>query len=811
MKYLLSPQLGVKLFAFVFSLLSVPLVHGQIQTFGVTFEADSLSQLPATSPGSGDTPTALFGNFANTLSVQNVSGNPGSSGATGKVLTAQVPVTGNYQSIEFAGALNSGIVAEDSVKVSFDFLAHALANHDGFAFMRCYDESGESFADLGFSFDGNSYNIGLLDYDPASGNYLGWLSPPFPTNNFETGRWYHLEALIDLNQNTLQLWVDGTDYGVVAGISRATGSGYAGAYLDWGTAYQGICSIDNFEVEVLQQAVLPEPPAGFQALLTPEDHGGTIIRIPCGDFRERGLDWEHGGSASLLYDSLYQGVSGYRLRIDSSMNEADARLWSFKPFPIQANRTYEVSALIRTDFPRATWEMNIGLHGAETDGTIGLGGRYAGMPAITTGPDGWERWTWRFTPHWDDRYESVRVFLGAHEYGPGFDQTVSLEIADLAFVELPPTPLVPFPPGEGVSFPGGAGNLPMQIESVLAGSDTLTVQVTGATYQFLPASNTILLRQRIDYDRQLAELTQLPLANLTVHSQSNSEVILVGDKLTIGVQMDGVLVISPHEGVSPILKSSIGGDFNRMKGGDVLCQDDFGGFTLNLYTPKGTGVSPQLSMLTSGVDFPLLEGDDLTSTGDANPGWEVQVNAQAGERIFLSAFPCRPYDWEKSFEYQWGLSDYDQSLDYTIPPYTSDWVLWNINQRGWAMSFGERYEVRDNVPYQQHMDSILAAGDQWSAYFSQWFYYSRDAEEWTNEIMRWRNTFGMGAIYSDGLAQDDWLSAYEAMRRLRGEVFPDGNIIIHDSYPQSGVPAASFRPFIYTYATSTYMGDSMPK
>ncbi|MEM9359037.1 MAG: hypothetical protein AAGB04_22875, partial [Pseudomonadota bacterium] len=81
-------------------------------------------------------------------------------------------------------------------------------------------------------------------------------------------------------------------------------------------------------------------------------------------------------------------------------------------------------------------------------------------------------------------------------------------------------------------------------------------------------------------------------------------------------------------------------------------------------------------------------------------------------------------------------------------------------------------------------------------------------EEWTNEVKRWRDTYGMTAVYSDGMAQDDWLSAYEAMRRLRGEVFPDGDIVIHDSYPQSGIPAAAFRPFLYSYATATYMGET---
>lgn len=184
------------------------------------------------------------------------------------------------------------------------------------------------------------------------------------------------------------------------------------------------------------------------------------------------------------------------------------------------------------------------------------------------------------------------------------------------------------------------------------------------------------------------------------------------------------------------------------------------------------------------------------------------TNVQPGELLFVSVFPSRPYDWAKSFEHFWTLNNYDGSLAYNDPEYVDNWVLWNFSERGWAMSFGERYELRDNIPYQDHFNAIASAGDSWSAYFSQWFYYSRDAAEWTNEILRWKNEYGMGAIYSDGMAQDDFLSAYEAMRRLRENVFPSGDILIHDSFPQSGIPAAAFKPFIYSYATSTYMGEN---
>ena len=782
----------------------------QLPTFRVDFDDDTIGTLPATGQGNTTRPTLLAGDFATTLRVDTLSGDVGGSTAAGRVADVTVPVPGGYRLLDFEGLHSSGIVTAGTVRVGFDFLAHADVAQAGFAFLRSYDESGESFADVAFGFDGDSYTVGLLSYDSLTGDYLGWLEPPFPANTFAAGTWHRFELLIDLDSNTARLLVDGEDHGVEASISRATGTGYAGAYYNFGAAFAGRAALDNFTVTVPAPVDLPAAPPGLTDLLSVDDHGGTVYRWPCADFRRRGIDWESEFNAYLLYDSLYAGLSAYRLAVTEALDEADARLFGLKGFPYQPNRTYEVSALIRTDFPRATWELNWGFYGLMADGTRGDGDRYGGMPAITTGPDGWERWTWRFTPHWDDRFVEMGVFLGVHEYGPGFDDAVTFELADLALVELPPVPLEPFAPGAGVTFPGGAGALDMAVEAVSESADTLRVRVTGADWIFDRTAGTLDLHQRIDYPRPLAQLHDLPLAGLEVTSQTPDAVVLTNAQLTIGVQLDGVLVISPHAGALSVpVVSRIGGDFNRYAGGDLLCTDDFGGYTVNVHTPKGTGTLPRLMLDDPALPFATIAATDLVATGAAAPGWTATATVDPGERLFVSAFPSRPFDWEKSFAYHWSINEYNQPVsEYEDPAYVDAWVLWNFSQRGWAMSFGPRYELRPDVPFPAHVAAVEDQGDRWATYFSQWFYYSRDAAEWAAEVGRWRDEYGMSAVYSDGLAQDDWLSAYEAMRRLRGEVFPDGDILIHDSYPQSGVAAAGFRPFIYAYATGTYMGES---
>ena len=793
---------------FVFTMVTTAKAQVKIDA---TFETDVIGQLPTTAPGNGTKPTSLTGNFQNTMTIQAVSGNTGGSSASGKVVELNVPASGNFNLMDFSALLNSGIIEEGIIKISFDFMAIGASNN-GFAFLRNYDETNESIADLGFNFSGSTFTVGILNYDPVTGEYIGWEEPAFPNNSFDSGEWYRFESTLDLDNNTHTLSINGIDYGVAGGISRVSGVGFAGTFYNWGTAFEGQAAFDNFEMEIVTAPTLPAPPAGFTALLEPDPQGGNVIRILNGDFREAGIDWESNGTASLFLKPYYQGVNTYTIKVNEGLDEADVRLFSFNSFPFIPNRTYEVSALIRADFPRDTWEVNFAMVGSETLNPtaqeLSFGDRYGGTPSITSGLDGWERWTWRFTPHWNSDYSFVNVFIGLHEFGPGFDGNFNLDIADLAFIELPETALEVPPPGEGVTFAGGSGNLGMAVEDVQINDDIIEVTVTGAIAEFNISEGTLTMNQRLDFERVLVVLEDLPLSGLTLISETENEAVLVGTDITIGVQMDGAVIIRPHTTINPTIVNKIGGDFNRLTGGDLLSQDDFGGFTVNNYSPKGSGIIPTITAITPDLPFIDFSGDDLISTGAVEGEWLANTTVQPGELLFVSAFPNKPYDWEKSFEHFWALNDYNGSLDYNDPEYVQDWVLWNFSERGWAMSFGERYELRDNIPFQDHFNAVGAAGDLWSSYFSQWFYYSRDAEEWANEALRWKNEYGMGAIYSDGLAQDDFLSAYEAMRRLRGDVFPDGDIVIHDSFPQSGVAAAAFRPFIYSYATGTYMGEN---
>ena len=796
---------------------AAPNAGAQVEVFRVTFDEDAPNAAPQAVPGLGGLrPTGFGGEVEAKGRVAPLFGDAGASQAAGQVLALDAPTAGDFHLLDFDGSLLAGVVTSGTVRVGFDIAMDAALPGDGFAFFRAYDETGEDIGAAILSFSESGFSVGLLDYDPETGDFLGIVYPD--GNAFGTDTWHRIELTYDLDQSTIRLALDGVDGGIEAGMNRATGTGILGAFFNWGTAYAGRSAIDTITIEVPEDGDLPAAPPGFTALLEPETHGGTVLRPENGDFRQRGVAFFNDSSVPLAWAPVYDGVATYRLVIaNEDIDEADARPDFVGSIPLRPNRTYEVSLLIRADFPRATWEISAYLEGAtsadaDPDDDL-LGGRYGGMPAVTEGPDGWERWTWRFTPHWPTA-QVLRPGFGIHEYGPGFDDNVQFEIADYAVVELPPFDLAAFAPGDGVTFPGGPGALGMAVTGVEEnspgdGTDVLAVTTTAARFAFDRAAGTLAVEQRLNGQRELALVSGLDLAELAVQSWDAGVAVLIGTGVTIGVQADGTAVISPHAELAATVESRIGGDFNRIARGDLFSMDDWGGFTTNVHTPLGTGRAPRLALQTGGLAFDGLAPDDLSTTGAADPGWTARADVSPGERLFVSAFPTREYDWEKSFDFVWDIVAFgEEPGDYSDPAFVTDYILWNVHQRGWAMSFGPRYEPRTDIRYEPYAAAAEAAGDRWLSYFSQWFYFSRDPELFADEVMRWRDEYGMDGMYSDGLAQDDWLSAYVLMRRLRGDVFPEGSIIIHDSFPQSGVAAAAFRPFIYGYATATYMAEN---
>ena len=565
----------------------------------------------------------------------------------------------------------------------------------------------------------------------------------------------------------------------------------------------------------------------LDALMKIETHGGTVVPIPDFDLSKPGVKWEQNG---LRMD--YEAIAGtpygcYRLKLLDPTTYLVAL--SVGGFKAKANRSYFVSALINTDFERTQPEQK-GDYATEINiGTTTLGRKYPHPEDLPQGGDypdtgmglwsgvpnksgGWVRWEFEYpnSPLAENGRPWLRFF--------GLRPETGFRIADLRIIEMPRKPLRPFGKGQGVMFRGGPGRLPMRVESATQDGHVLSVQTTGARYDFDLRRNTIRAVQRLEKHRVMTQWqSSLPLRGLRVLSHTATECVLANDHLTLGVQCDGLMLLSPQQELALTLTSQIGGKWNRLIAGHLLAIDDWGGFTVNPAIPLGSGRTARVSVLTPGLDF-MGRQNDTHFVSSAASGWKVRWRLSPGERLGISTFPPRTYPWKKSFEMNTALTFagspatiYEKELS---PRYFDAIIPWDFAVRGYGMTFGPRYEVYDESRLREHVAAIQAQKMRALPYLSAYFYYSRDPAEYTNELKRWKRAYGIDGFYSDGLPDLNWLIAYEEIRMAR-ELFPDGDIWLHTTgQGNNGGPPLALPdiccPFIDTYADATVRGEWLP-
>jgi len=528
---------------------------------------------------------------------------------------------------------------------------------------------------------------------------------------------------------------------------------------------------------------------------------GRIFRIYELDIQNNQIKWE--GNTNFKYQRDNDSVSYVLL---------DSNARSLNTLELKPNRSYIISVLMQADFPRPV-EVNIGLQ------TMDGGGKQVmwhlnGIPNKT---NGWQRWQWEFTT--DQR--AVHGHFAAQIYD--FPKNGVLKIADIAFVELPEKPLVPYAKGEGVTFRGGPGNLPMRIEKVLTTDDSIQVRTTGALYTFFTKGDSISARQMLEKER-IVSIWQAStsLKGLKVLRQNNKECVLVNDQLTIGVQCDGLMMVSPLNELILTCKSKIGGKWNRLATGNMLIVDEWGGFAVNPDIPLGTGRMARVDAglnaqpgrgLPGDLDFADII-DNQTFVSRAKPGWKVKWFISPGERLAISVFPPKPYPWKDSFRTHWMLSDqgHTDTSEYSKWKNKADIVLlWDYVQRAWAFSWGHEHFVADEPELNNHIAAIKNAGMRPIIYMSPYYYYSRDAAELSGEAKRLKEKYKIEGVYFDGIPSQEWTVAYEEMRMTR-EIFADGIIILHNTgHPYNGIPPLgdpSIKiPAIETYADANFGGE----
>ena len=536
--------------------------------------------------------------------------------------------------------------------------------------------------------------------------------------------------------------------------------------------------------------------------------GGTILRWSGFDLSQPDATFAPWTQSNVEFEQVTPQWGSYRILTQG----IDTEIASDSSITVQPNRNYILSALIKSDFDRRD-EVQLDVLFSNADGLQHLF-QHGGVPNITVGSDGWYRWEQSLTSSSIKDVTSARLSIHAYDKPGDNHKPLSFQIADVALIELPTEPIVPFAPGQGVSFPGGPGNLPMRVEGYQVSAENIAVTTTGAKYTFDLESNTILQEQRLGYSRQLAELKpSFSLSDLSVLRQDNKEVVLTNSNVTIGIQFDTAMIVTPHVEANIVVESKIGGRWNRLRTGHLLALDDFGGFSINPYIPLGTGKIPRSTVLTP-LDFEGVKNLNIDSftvnsfLSKMTPGWKVQWQISPGARLFVSAAPVRPFDWQKSWNYRVAVSTGEDPAQWRHLPISS-FTMWEDPTRAFGGSYSTTIMPMNKTKTIADFATIKSNGQKPLPYLSSYFYSSRNPADYVAEVKRWKDEYGAAGVYSDGVPTIDWLTTYEEMRRLREEVFPDGDIQIHVSLGPPIHQSDIFIPFLYAYADGVSMGEGL--
>ena len=564
--------------------------------------------------------------------------------------------------------------------------------------------------------------------------------------------------------------------------SEAIGAKVYLKLASYGTVWLDDVTFELSRIEQVQtENVSPIP----QELMIVDQNGGKEITIEDFILNKPNARWQSGYMSYHALDSL--GFYQMECLGDGTRFYSE----SINTIPIKPNREYLLSLLINTSFDMDS-EIDIGIDLKDEKGNTLLRNTN-GVPHQT---NGWIRYEYRFTSYVIGGRGRFYISLASRT-----SEIPNFRIADLTIVELPEKKLIPFVKGEGVTFKGGPGALPMKVSPPIKKGNLIKVETTGVLFIFDTSQNTISARQLLEQNRPVAVWeSSLSFKELEVIKFNDKECILANDNITIGIQCDSLIMISPQKELTLTCEGLIGGNWNRLLSGQLLLIDDFGGITVNPDIPLGTGRLPRYKWLSGKME---------------KPGWKASWTISPGERLGITVFPPRPFDWRESFEFVYGITQptHDIARYKKTAEYVDTLLLWNrFYHAGNGMTYGE-YEVKDSADYLRRVMAIKEAGMHPIAYMSPYFYYSHDHNQFLEQVKKLKDNYGIEGVYYDGVYSQDWVKAYEIMRMTR-ELFPDGKIVLHTTgrVHNGGAPLARydiFIPVIDTYATATLRGEGV--
>jgi hypothetical protein len=331
----------------------------------------------------------------------------------------------------------------------------------------------------------------------------------------------------------------------------------------------------------------------------------------------------------------------------------------------------------------------------------------------------------------------------------------------------------------------------MRVEEVIERPDSIRVTTTGAVV-FLDNKGIVHCSQRIPVEREVARIV-LPKAGLPlrVSGRSAFACTLTGTCLLLRIQGDSLLILKPQADIEVQFTGLFKSDYHAHKDGRRLFIDERGGFGLYPSAPKQTR-SPAVD----------------------RPPWGVAYALGGGEELWVSVFPPRPYNWERSFE-SLAHEGCDRPLEKHAYP-SDDLIrdtarfckVFAVHSYIWPGGDKPPWLIPRFVPSDEarflHMrDAVRRSGMKLVLYLSPYYYRGDDLFGELRNLLKEDRTDG---FYFDGVSMD-FRKSYRFVRHARRILGNDRILYIHCSTDPLG-SASIYCPFIDTYADFILRGEA---
>ncbi len=339
-------------------------------------------------------------------------------------------------------------------------------------------------------------------------------------------------------------------------------------------------------------------------------------------------------------------------------------------------------------------------------------------------------------------------------------------------------------------IPGGV-LMGMALKRVKQDNTGITAVTTGAEF-LLAKTGQIRCFQRIPVRREVARLT-IPEAYLPLELKEKDDFAckIAGKGIALTIQGDSLLILQAPKGMKLTFEGLFRPAYHAHKDGRYLFIDPHGGF----------GVYP-------------AHGQKTTAPSLAKPPWSVAYDLKRREEIWVSVFPPRPHNWERSFEslaHEGGrnpLEKYAYPSDELIRDTARFCKVFAVHS--YIFPGGDKppwlipaFVPSDMARFRRMRDEIHRCGMKLVPYFSPYYYRGPD---FFAEIRRGLDEHKIDGLYFDGVSHD-FRKSYRIVRRSRQMLGDDRVLYIHASTDPLG-SIQIYCPFIDTYADYMLRGEA---